>query len=149
VILRSKLGESVCTDDWDWIEQQIERRGIEWMAFVSEIRRHAANTWLNPVGFVKSFVKKFRAKTARTAVPRTKAEVNEANYKCPICYSRKCGEGIRLIEGKLVACACASPEYIVQQTERGIFTARAARDESDSPAAPRFPGCLTRAKTSR
>ncbi|HLM98722.1 MAG TPA: helix-turn-helix domain-containing protein [Bryobacteraceae bacterium] len=122
-ILKSKLGESVCIDDWDWIEEQIECRGIDWMAFVSEIRRHAANNWCNPVGFVKSRVKKFHARIARTAVPRTKGEVDEANYKCPICHSRKRGEGVRLIEGQLVPCECASPEYIEQQTKRGTFAA--------------------------
>jgi hypothetical protein len=93
------------------------------MAFVSEIRTHAANNWWNPVGFVKSCVKKFHARTARTAMPRTKGEVDEANYRCPICQSRKRGEGVRLIEGKLVPCECASSEYIAQQTKRGTFPA--------------------------
>jgi hypothetical protein len=121
-ILELKLGTSVCIDDWDWIEVQIECRGIDWMAFVGDIRKHATNKWHNPVGFVKNFVKTFRARMASAATPKTKGEVERATYKCPICYSRKRGEGARFIDGKFVPCECASDQYIEEQIRRGIFT---------------------------
>jgi hypothetical protein len=112
------------TTDWDWISEHIEAGGIDWSVFAKLLREQSNNSWKNPIGFVKAKVKTFRSSAAATPAPRTKAEVDEENYKCPTCYSRKRGEGIVLVNGEQRPCTCASAHYIERMTKKGIFGGR-------------------------
>jgi len=42
------------------------------------------------------------------------------DYQCPRCFSKKPGEGLRLVNGKPIPCECASPEHIEYLRARDI-----------------------------
>ena len=48
------------------------------------------------------------------------AEAALREYQCPRCFSKKPGEGSRLVNGKPIPCECASPEHIEYLRARGI-----------------------------
>jgi len=89
----------------------------------AEKPQHADNQLKNPIGFVKSVVKRYGAKTTPAAATSTSND----DYRCPKCNSKTRGEGAILLgDGKLIPCECASEEYIRRQTSRGIFHGIAA-----------------------
>jgi hypothetical protein len=90
----------------------------------------------NPIGFLKSLAKKFRAKTQLASAPVTAAEAEERDYKCPKCFSRIRGEGLRLEGGKTVPCECASPEYVREMTERKVIMAPEVDPDGETGTLP-------------
>lgn len=121
--LTSKAGQPLRVADLDSIEYLLACPGVTWEDFVAEARQHSWSRIKNPVGFLKSLAKKFRAKTQRASAPITAAEAEEKNYRCSSCGSRVRGEGAILdVNGKPAPCRCASPEYIARMRERGIFS---------------------------
>jgi hypothetical protein len=122
-IYLAKTGESFRVADLDAIESILFAAAITWEIFAAEARKHAWSSITNPVGFLKSLAKRFRAKTQVSSPPLTAAEADAKNYRCDICGSPARGQGARLIDGKEVPCSCASPEYIAHQRARGVFAA--------------------------
>ena len=120
-IYQAKTGTAIRASDLDAIESNLVGMGVTWEVFVAEFRGHAWDRVKNPVGFLKHFSKKFRAKTQPANAPVTAAEAAARDYQCPACFSKKPGEGSRLEAGRAVPCECASPEYIARQRERGLF----------------------------
>ena len=123
-IYLAKTGEPFRVADLDAIESLLGGR-VTWETFVAEVRTHDWNRIRNPVGFLKSLAKTFRAKTQRASPAITAAEEKARNYQCPVCRSRTPGQGAVLIGGKPVPCSCASPEYIEHHRADGLF----AREE--------------------
>jgi hypothetical protein len=122
-IYLGKAGEPITIALLDAIRLNLEMKGVSPSDFVAEVRKHAANEWRNPAGFLRDLSKRFRAKTRAATGPVTAAEDDARKYQCPICHSRTPGVGAVLIDGKSVPCSCASPEYITRQRERGVFAA--------------------------
>jgi hypothetical protein len=104
------------------IRGDLELSGVSFGAFLSEVRKHSANEWRNPPGFLRSLSKRFRAKTRSASDPVTAAEADEINYRCPLCDSRTRGHGARLVDGKVVPCSCASADWITHQRAKGVFS---------------------------
>jgi len=121
-IYLAKTGEHFAVSDLDAIESMLVAAGISWESFAADARGHSWGRITNPVGFLKNRAKNFRAMTLASMPPVTAAEAADRTYKCPFCDSRVRGEGVRLIDGKLVPCSCASPEYVSHQRERGVFS---------------------------
>ncbi|BDC50662.1 hypothetical protein F183_A29780 [Bryobacterales bacterium F-183] len=131
-IFRHKAGEQIPIFLLDQIRADLVSNGVEMADFVAEIRKHLKGNWLNPPAFIRSRSKGFR-KLTRTVAPMTAAEAEakriaaeEAGYRCALCGSRKRGEGLMMAEGNMIACACASPEYVAHQIERGVLKAAGA-----------------------
>jgi hypothetical protein len=120
-IYLAKAGEPITIDLLTAIRGDLELSGVSFGAFLVEVKKHSANEWRNPAGFLRDRAKRFRAKTRPATAPVTAAEAEESSYQCPICRSRDRGGGAQLIAGKIVACSCATPEYIARQRERGIL----------------------------
>ena len=120
-IFQAKAGVAIRVSDLDAIESTLAGVGVTWEVFVAEVRGHAWDRVKNPVGFLKHFAQKFRAKTQPASAPVTAAEAAARDYKCPKCFTKKRGEGAVLVACKWVPCECASPEYIAHQRERGLF----------------------------
>jgi hypothetical protein len=120
-IYQAKTGSAMRTSDLDAIEATLVATGVTWEAFVAEVRGHAWDSVKNPVGFLKHLSKKFRAKTQLSGAPVTAAEAALRDYQCPRCFSKKPGEGSRLVNGKPISCECASPEHIEYLRGRGII----------------------------
>jgi hypothetical protein len=126
--IASAVGGPLRVADLDAIEALLIGASISWHDFLAEVRKHAWNKVKNPVGFLKSLAKEFRRKTQLASAPVTAAEAEEKNYRCPTCGSRERGAGAVLdANGKAAPCVCASPEYIVRQRERGVFSDEAAQ----------------------
>jgi hypothetical protein len=119
----SKAGQPLRVSDLDSIEALLAGAGVTWDAFVAEARRHSWSRVTNPIGFLKSLAKSFRAKTQLASAPLTAAEAEERDYQCPKCFSRIRGEGVRLEGTKTVPCECASPEYVRKMIERKVMAA--------------------------
>jgi hypothetical protein len=68
----------------------------------------------NYPGFVWDFVNKPRRPAS---APATKP------YRCQVCSSPTPGEGLRLVDGRAIACECASPQYIERKRADGTITA--------------------------
>jgi hypothetical protein len=120
-IYARKAGEPITLEVLTAIRGDLELSGVSFGAFLAEVKKHSANPWRNPPGFLRSLSKRFRAKTRPASDPVTAAEAEEQNYKCPLCFSRIRGEGIRLVDRKAVPCECATAEYIARQTALGTF----------------------------
>ena len=121
-IYLAKAGEPITIAVLDAIRVNLELNRVSTHDFIAEVRKHTANEWRNPAGFLRDLSKRFRAKTRAAADPVTAAEDQARKYQCPICHSKTPGEGAVLIDGKSVPCSCASPEYIARQRERSVFT---------------------------
>lgn len=104
------------------IRGDLESSGVSFGAFLAEVKKHSANAWRNPPGFLRSLSKRFRAKTMPASDPVTAAEAEDLNYRCPLCDSRTRGHGAHLVDGKFVPCSCASAEWIAQQRAKGLFS---------------------------
>ena len=117
----AKAREPITLDLLTAIRGDLERSGVSFGDFVAEVRKHSANDWLNPPGFLRSLSKRFRAKTMPASHPVTAAEAEEINYQCPKCKSRIRGEGATLVDGKFAPCSCASAEWIAHQRAKGVF----------------------------
>jgi len=121
-IYLGKAGEPITIALLDAIRLNLEMKGVSPSDFVAEVRKHAVNEWRNPAGFLRDLSKRFRAKTRAAAGPVTAAEAVARDYRCHKCFSKTPGEGaIRTVDGQWEPCACASPEWIARQRERGIF----------------------------
>jgi hypothetical protein len=117
----AKAGQPLRVSDLDSIEALLAGAGVTWDTFVAEARRHSWSRVTNPIGFLKSLAKSFRAKSQLASAPVTAAEAEERDYQCPKCFSRIRGEGVRLEGTKTVSCECASPEYVRKMIERKII----------------------------
>ena len=127
-LVATTAGQAVRVFDLDAIEGLLVSAGITLDEFVAEAQQHCWGRVKNPVGFLKSLAKQFRAKTQRASAPVTAAEAEEKNYRCPICSSLVRGEGAVLgPDGKERPCQCASPAYIKRLRERGVFPPEAAQ----------------------
>jgi len=123
-IYLTKAGEPIATDLLHVIRANLELTRVPFSEFVAEARKHYANRWKNPPGFLRDLSKRFHAKTRRASEPLTVAEAIEKDYRCPLCHSRTRGAGAVPGEReKLIPCACASPEWIERQRARGVFEA--------------------------
>jgi len=121
-IYLAKTGEPIATDLLHAIRANLELFGVSSGDFVVEVRKHTQNAWRNPPGFLRDLSKRFRTKTRAAAGPVTAAEAAARDYRCLLCHSRTPGEGAVPGEGgRLVPCACASPEWISRQRARGVF----------------------------
>jgi hypothetical protein len=120
-IYLAKAGEPITVAVLDAIRLNLFQHGVSPEDFVSEVRKHAVNEWRNPAGFLRDLSKRFRSKTRSASGPATAAEAARKNYRCQVCGSTVPGEGARLVDGRSVPCACASPEYIARQRARGEF----------------------------
>jgi hypothetical protein len=121
-IYLTKAREPITIELLTAIRGDLERSGVSFDAYLAEVKKRSANDWRNPAGFLRSLSKRFRAKTMPAGNPVTAAEAEEQNYKCPLCFSRIRGEGIRLVDRKAVPCECASAEYNPRQTALGTFS---------------------------
>jgi hypothetical protein len=121
-LYRSKAREPITIDLLTAIRGDLESGGVSFGEFLAEVRKHSANEWRNPPGFLRSLSKRFRAKTRPASDPVTAAEAEEINYRCLLCDSRIRGHGARFVDGKVVPCSCASADYIAHQRERGVFS---------------------------
>jgi Helix-turn-helix domain len=121
--LATKAGASLRVADIDSIEALLACGGVTWDAFVEEARQHSWSRITNPVGFLKSLARKFRARTRLASAPVTADEWEARNYRCQVCDSRTPGEGALLVNGALVPCSCANCEWIARQRARGVFAA--------------------------
>jgi len=121
-IYLSKAGEAITIVVLDAIRVNLEVSGVSVGDFVAEVRKHSANEWRNPAGFLRDLSKRFRTKIRTAPEPVTAAEAAAKNYRCSACHSRTPGEGAVPAEGgKLAPCVCASPEWIAAQRARGVF----------------------------
>ncbi len=120
-IYRAKAGESITIAVLDAIRANLEFTGVSFDEFVAEVRKHQVNSWRNPAGFLRALSKRFHARTRPARAPVTASEAAVNNYRCEVCGSTIPGHGARLIDGEVVPCSCASPEYITHQRARGIF----------------------------
>ena len=108
----------------DAIRLNLELNRVSMAEFVAEARKHAANDWRNPPGFLRDLSKRFRAKTVAANGPVTAAEAAARDYQCSHCFSKRPGEGLLPAgNGKFRPCACAIPEYIERMRARGILVA--------------------------
>lgn len=119
-IYQAKTGEPITTELLRALRVILELSGVSLGDFVVEVRKHTENRWKNPPGFLRDLSKRFHAKTRAAARPVTAAEAALRDYQCPRCFSKKPGEGSRLVNGKPVPCECASPERIEYLRARGI-----------------------------
>jgi hypothetical protein len=126
-IYLAKAREPITIEVLTAIRADLELGGVSFGDFVAEVRKHSANDWRNPPGFLRSLSKRFRAKTRPASDPVTAAEAEEINYRCPLCDSRIRGHGARLVDGKAVPCSCASAEWIAQQRAKRIFSEEPAQ----------------------
>jgi hypothetical protein len=120
-IYARKTREPITIEVLTAIRGDLESSGVSFGDFVAEVRKHSANDWRNPAGFLRSLSKRFRSKTRPASDPVTAAEADETNYRCTLCDSRIRGEGARFVDGKVVPCSCASADYIAHQRERSVF----------------------------
>jgi hypothetical protein len=120
-IYRSKAGEPITIDLLTAIRGDLELSGVSFGAYLAGVKKHSANDWRNPPGFLRSLSKRFRAKTRPASDPITAADADEVNYRCALCGSTVRGEGLRLDGKKIVPCECASAEYIAERTVRNTF----------------------------
>lgn len=105
------------------IRTNLELTQVTLDEFVDELKKHhLQGNWRNPAGFLIDFSRRYRSKIRSASAPLTAAEAEEKNYRCLICSSTVRGEGVRLVDDKLVPCSCASHEYISRERERGIFS---------------------------
>lgn len=134
-----KTGEAISIYVLDAIEHSLATNGATLDEFVVELRKHTQGRWRNPAGFLRDLAQKLKRKSATASKPVTAQEAADANYRCEKCGSRTRGEGLALVEGKVAACTCATPEYIARQIERGTF---ATLEQSDiSGGLPSHPSC--------
>jgi hypothetical protein len=121
-LYQSKTGEPITIEVLTAIRGDLELSGVSFGAFLAEVRKHSANEWRNPPGFLRSLSKRFRAKTRPASDPITAAEADEINYRCSLCGSRIRGQGALLVGGKAAPCSCASAEWIAHQKAKGLFS---------------------------
>ena len=127
-IYLEKAGEPIPIAVLDAIRVNLELTQVRMADFVAKVKKsHLHGNWRNPAGFLRDLSKRFRSKTRPASAPVTAAEAEEKNYRCQFCDSRVRGEGALLIDGKLVPCTCASPEWIERKRERGIFALETPR----------------------
>jgi len=128
-IYLGKTGEPITIEVLGAIRTDLELNRVSAREFVAEVRKHAANEWRNPAGFLRDLAKRFRAKTRSARDPVTAAEAEGRNYQCPLCHSRVPGQGAVLSEDrtKEVPCICASQEWIAHQRARGLFSEEPAQ----------------------
>src|SRR5579871_1573071 len=103
-IYLAKAGGPITIVVLDAIRLNVECAGLTMTEFVSEVRKHRPNEWKNPAGFLRDLSKRFRSQTRVAPRPVTAAESEARMYQCPICSSRKPGEGAILEDGKMVPC---------------------------------------------
>ncbi len=111
-IYKAKTGEEITSDLLRAIRVNLELSGVSLGDFVVEVRKHSENRWKNPPGFFRDLSKRFHTKTRAATRPVTAVEAALRDYQCPKCFSKKPGEGLRLVGDKAIPCECASPEHI-------------------------------------
>jgi len=119
-VYQAKTGEPITSELLRAIRVNLELSGVSLADFVREVRKHTENRWKNPPGFLRDLSKRFHAKTRVAAKPVTATEAALRDYQCPRCFSKKPGEGLRLVNGKPIPCECASPEHIEYLRARDI-----------------------------
>jgi hypothetical protein len=60
-IFRAKAGEPITISVRDSIRVTLEVNQVSMEDFVTEVRKHVANDWRNPAGFLRDLSKRFRA----------------------------------------------------------------------------------------
>jgi len=127
-IYQTKAAQSITIRVLDAIRVNLELNRVSMGEFVSVVRTHLAGQWENPAGFLRYLSKNFRAKAQPASEPITMSEAEQKNYRCLLCHSIIRGEGaVPGLEGKLVPCVCASPDWIERQRARGVFAAEPAQ----------------------
>lgn len=125
-ILSQATGEPVPSHTFQTILHNLELRQIAVDVFVRKTKPHLLRkTASNPLAMAVHFSRQFARLDAVTAPPiaATVAPASAA-YVCPTCKSPKPGEGSRFLDGQIVPCHCATPEYIA--AKRHIFAAQTA-----------------------
>ncbi|MEQ1949105.1 MAG: helix-turn-helix domain-containing protein [Bryobacteraceae bacterium] len=136
-IAKAKLGRDLPLEDLRWILENLELQGVSDEEYVLEVRKHLGNLWKNPIGMLKSLAKGFRRKVKLADPPITKSELEDRNYQCPKCSSRKRGEGVHLVAGEFVPCECASDEFIERQRAKGLISSAKPMRHSPQCLPPR------------
>ncbi len=109
-IYLAKAGEPMMLDLLASIRGDLELSGVSFGAFLAGVKKHSANEWRNPAGFLRDRAKRFRTKTRPASDPVTAGDAEEMTYQCSLCDSKIRGRGARLVDGKFVPCSCASAE---------------------------------------
>lgn len=122
-LILEKTGSPLPGTDLAWITEELGRRGKPLAGFVVAVRMHQKNKWKNPIGMLKSLVRKHCADAVPLAAPETKAAMEDRTYRCPDCASTKRGEGVLMTKAGVTPCECASPEYVAKLKTRGILGA--------------------------
>jgi hypothetical protein len=120
-IYLKKNGEHITIEVLDAIRGHLEPNRISFERFVGEVKKHSANEWRNPAGFLRALAQRFRTKTRPASAPVTAAQAEEQNYRCALCGSTVRGQGLRLEGKKIIPCECASAEYVAERTAQGTF----------------------------